>query len=304
MQCNFAVVNIVFGFGDFDVIELNFPKDIVEKSGNFRVLFKHLVSLGHIQSQQISPSLHHFSPESYFAILHSSAHQWFEQNPFGASKAEYDIIFDIKESIDTYFKAQLPIQELVQHVSFLKYKDINRLIKAKVGMSTTKLAQQKLLVESQKAIAFTDDHLQQIAYQFGFKDPAYFSRFFRAKTQISPSKFRETHRYTKRDSLLTNLLELIERYHPTAHQTAFYAQRLFMDGKTLSKKIKEKTGKTVGELIRSRLIAAAKKLLTEGESIKHTAFALGFSEASHFSAFFKQYTQQAPSAFQNKMYQL
>ena len=62
--------------------------------------------------------------------------------------------------------------------------------------------------------------------------------------------------------------------------------------------VKAKTGRTVGEWISRRLAAeAGARLAASQQSVKEVAFTLGFSEATHFSRFFKRETGLTPSAF-------
>jgi AraC family transcriptional activator of pobA len=40
---------------------------------------------------------------------------------------------------------------------------------------------------------YTRTHIDQIAFDLGFSDPGYFSRFFKQHTGASPRAFREKH---------------------------------------------------------------------------------------------------------------
>jgi AraC-like DNA-binding protein len=66
----------------------------------------------------------------------------------------------------------------------------------------------------------------------------------------------------------------------------------------LSTVVKEKTGRTVGDWMAEKLAAEARALLAGSRrSIKEVSYALGFSEATHFSRFFKRETGLTPTAF-------
>ncbi|NER12959.1 helix-turn-helix domain-containing protein [Leptobacterium flavescens] len=49
----------------------------------------------------------------------------------------------------------------------------------------------RILAEAKKELAFTDNHISSICYEIGFNDPAYFARFFRKNTGMSPGEFRK-----------------------------------------------------------------------------------------------------------------
>ena len=73
--------------------------------------------------------------------------------------------------------------------------------------------------------------------------------------------------------------------------------------KSLSKKVKDKLNTTLGQLIRQEIISTAKDLLLQDVHVNEVAYHLGFTEANHFSTFFKHYTGLTPSEYKNKKYQ-
>ena len=66
----------------------------------------------------------------------------------------------------------------------------------------------------------------------------------------------------------------------------------------LNKALKETIGKTTSQVIGERILQEAKILLKQTDlNISEIAYALGFSEATHFNSFFKKHTQISPSKF-------
>jgi AraC-like DNA-binding protein len=59
-----------------------------------------------------------------------------------------------------------------------------------IGQSAKACIQERLVLEARRRLLYTDDTAGRIAYDCGFKDPAYFTRFFRRATGLSPSQFR------------------------------------------------------------------------------------------------------------------
>lgn len=283
---------VKFVFGEFEVAKMAFADQFVFNSRDFRVLFKHLVSLGYIEfSVGVQQSFMRFFDSNPLNVLDLATQQWFWQNPFKADKEEYTIIFDTKEVIDEHFKENLSIEKLIANVSH-EYYHIAKLVKSRLGTTVKSLALQKLLLESQKDIAFTDKPIQEVANDLGFKDPAYFNRFFKKQTHHTPLEFRRNFG-EEVDTLIQDILYLIQTHHKSQHSTAFYADQTHLSIKTLSRKVKEKLHMTVGDLVRNELVNSAKTLLPH-YSIKEVAYELGFEEPHHFSAFFKKYTGIKP----------
>ena len=63
-------------------------------------------------------------------------------------------------------------------------------VKTVLGTPPSKLIHQRLLVEAKRLLAHTDLTAAEISYSLGFKDSAYFSRFFKRESNHTPLQFR------------------------------------------------------------------------------------------------------------------
>jgi len=61
---------------------------------------------------------------------------------------------------------------------------------AVTGKPPRQLLHDRVLLEARRALTYTDLTIAQAAYQLGFSDPGYFSRFFSTHTGESPQAFR------------------------------------------------------------------------------------------------------------------
>ena len=59
-----------------------------------------------------------------------------------------------------------------------------------VGTSALDVIHGRLLLEAKRQLIYTTAPVTSLAFELGFQDPAYFSRFFRKNTGIAPGKFR------------------------------------------------------------------------------------------------------------------
>ena len=291
---------IKFLSDDFTVRFIEFPDEILFKSKEVRVLFKHLISLGYINFKECSDCHNYltktiFNAENY-SIIDISAKQWYWQNPFQANKEEYQLIFDAKDIIDQEYKNNLSSKDLA-HLINDNDLYVQHLIKDKIGISLKKMVDDRKVLESKKEIAFTDKSIKEVAYNLGYNDPAYFNRVFTNEVGQSPNKFRIDFDFESRNNFVSNLIELIKLHHKEEHQLEFYAQKMNVSVKTLSKKVKDKMHTTLGKLIRHEIITTSKTLLLEDTSIQDVSFITGFEEVSHFSNFFTHQTGISPSQF-------
>jgi AraC-like DNA-binding protein len=281
----------------FEVRRVEFKDEKVFRNKEVRVLFKHLIALGYInftECETCQKYLNHsvFS-EKTSDIIDVSSKQWYWKNPFHANQEEYHVIFDIKDVIDQQYKNHLSNEKISKIINVQGY-DAQALFKSKIGMSIKSMLGQKRFLESKKEVAFTDKGIKEIAYEYGFKDPAYFNRVFSKLAGESPNQFRETIDFENRDTFLPELYQLLEMHHKEQRALDFYANKMNLPIKTLSKKVKDKLNITLGQLIRQELINTAKFLLQTDINIKGIAYELDFEEANHFSAFFKHHTSFSP----------
>ncbi len=67
---------------------------------------------------------------------------------------------------------------------------LSRACRAVTGLSALDLLHERLLVEAQRLLAYTDGAVAAVAADLGFADPAYFSRFFARRAGLSPQAWR------------------------------------------------------------------------------------------------------------------
>ena len=137
----------------------------------------------------------------------------------------------------------------------------------------------------------------------GYKDPAYFNRVFKNTTGQTPAEFRKEFDYSNRDTFTQDILELLRDHHEEQRSLAFYADKMNLSVKAISKKTRDKMNASLGQLIRLELVNTAKAMLGDDASIQDIAFKLGFEEPNHFSHFFKHHTGISPSDFKNQKVQ-
>lgn len=73
----------------------------------------------------------------------------------------------------------------------LTTQHLNELLKEKRGFTITQAIHNQLVLEAKRRISSGEQTLKQIAYELGFNEPGYFSRFFRKQTGLTPETFRE-----------------------------------------------------------------------------------------------------------------
>lgn len=97
---------------------------------------------------------------------------------------------------------------------------------------------------------------------------------------------------------LATLRELIESHYRTLHAPSDYARLMHVTPKTLGRLVRERLGKTPGDLIRERILTHAKwQLLHTLRPVKEIAGEVGFRDVLYFSRFFRKATGLSPAHF-------
>ncbi len=286
--------------GDLVMEVYQFQGDKVDQVKRSRYLFKHLVSLGYIDvsesGREGETGLAMVEVNDDILVLESAIENWLKLNPFSASDDELELLFDLKDFVDLHFHEQLTLdrvaQALNQQAGYLK-----KLTRAKLAATVHKLSYDKLATEARRKVAFTNLSTKEVAYELGFAYPSYFNRFFKQSTATTPGCFRESFGARPADGFIRDFSRLLDEHFKEQRFMGYYADAMYLSVKNLSHKIRSSFGLSFNELMNQRLLSSGKQLLEAGETVKETAFALGFKEPNHFSSFFKTHTGTSPSVY-------
>lgn len=113
--------------------------------------------------------------------------------------------------------------------------------------------------------------------------------------------FQGENRPSHDDSTLTRFLTLVEMHASTQRETGFYADKLCLTPKYLSRLVKEKTGRTAKEIILNFVILQARTMLLGTDlNIQQISDTLHFPSQSVFGKFFKKATGKSPREYREK----
>ena len=100
--------------------------------------------------------------------------------------------------------------------------------------------------------------------------------------------------------IFDNFMKLVEEYHTMHRNVGFYAEKLNLTPKYLSKLVKMSSGRSAPEWIDAYVILEAKNLLKHSNiAIKEIVYKLNFPNQSVFYKFFKMRTGMTPSEYRN-----
>ena len=115
---------------------------------------------------------------------------------------------------------------------------------------------------------------------------------------LNEARKAQTPSSARVNQLFERFIALVTEYHNTERGMAFYADKLCLTPKYLSKLVKQASGRSAPAWIDSFVILEAKNMLKYSDkTIKEIVYALHFPNQSVFYKFFKAHTGMTPSEY-------
>jgi len=133
---------------------------------------------------------------SYMKIfLISASRSKMEQQPEailtkGGDK-EPEILQNLKEAIENDFKSKHTPNDYAVLLN-ISPNALAKITKKHFNKTLTNLINERIIIEAKRELYLTNKSVKVIAYELGYNDEYYFSRFFKKNTDISPQVYRET----------------------------------------------------------------------------------------------------------------
>ncbi len=107
----------------------------------------------------------------------------------GAEFRENAVALRLRRLIERHFRENHQPRDYARRLH-ITVGHLNQLARRHLGRTAGVVIRERLALEARRQLAHTARSAAEVAYDLGFKDPAYFARFFRRETGMSPSRFR------------------------------------------------------------------------------------------------------------------
>ena len=107
------------------------------------------------------------------------------------NKYQIVIFKQFKNLVELNFAKNIPISQYASLLNISAHQ-LNSFAKATSGKTTTEIIKERVVLEAQQLLHFSEFTISQIAYKLGFEDSSYFARYFKKHIGLSPQDFRKT----------------------------------------------------------------------------------------------------------------
>ena len=106
------------------------------------------------------------------------------------------ILQNLKDAIEKYFKTKHSATHYADLLN-ISAKALAKITKTHFNKTLTALISERIIIEAKRELYMTNKAVKEIAYELGYDDEHYFSRFFKINTDVSPQGYRETVGFAK-----------------------------------------------------------------------------------------------------------
>ncbi|AWA30840.1 AraC family transcriptional regulator [Flavobacterium magnum] len=101
------------------------------------------------------------------------------------------LLQNLKEAIEHNFRSKHTPADYAE-VLKVPLKALARVTKNHFNKTLTDLISERIIIEAKRELYLTNKPVKEIAYDLGYSDEYYFSRFFKTNADISPQLYRDT----------------------------------------------------------------------------------------------------------------
>lgn len=101
------------------------------------------------------------------------------------------ILQKLMDMIEDNFKSKHSASEYAELLN-ISPQALAKITKSHFNKTTTNLIVERIIIEAKRELYLTNKSIKEIAFDLGYEDEHYFSRFFKNNVDISPTVYRET----------------------------------------------------------------------------------------------------------------
>lgn len=135
---------------------------------------------------------------SHLSTLLTYAHRFYERQFLHRKELSNTLLEKLNTQLNAYFESGqmqekgIPSIDQIAEKLSVSQRYLSDTLKKETGKTTTEHLHLYLIDEAKHILLNPNKSISEVAYELGFEYPQYFSRLFKKKEGMSPSKFRES----------------------------------------------------------------------------------------------------------------
>lgn len=113
------------------------------------------------------------------------------------------ILQSLKDAIEKNYKEKHTASDYAA-ILHITAKALAKIAKTYLNKTLTFLISERIIIEAKRELYLTNKSVKQIAYELGYDDAYYFSRFFKTNTEVSPQIYRNTVGFNRQSANTIN----------------------------------------------------------------------------------------------------
>ncbi len=101
------------------------------------------------------------------------------------------ILQKLKDAIEDNYKTKHSASDYAD-LLYISPKALAKITKSHFNKTLSSLINERIIIEAKRELYLTNKSVKEIAYELGYEDEYYFSRFFKINAEVSPQRYRDT----------------------------------------------------------------------------------------------------------------
>jgi len=163
-----------------------FTSDVIELHEDG---MKSLLNFVNLMNIEYSTANKEILSKLFSALLDKISQYLLKQNDPQERKKYNSIYKNFKQLVTTHALKEVKVTDYAKRL-FVTAGHLNDVIKEVTGKNAKTIINEQRILEAKRLLFWTNTPIREVAYQTGFEDPAYFTRFFKKYTGLLPTDFQ------------------------------------------------------------------------------------------------------------------
>jgi AraC-like DNA-binding protein len=171
-----------------DPLQSNLITFDAEAKERVKAVFSSLFQLLHLSGKQKKVEIILAYINTLLTEINSAYFEQAQANPDVVSNAKLSKYVEFKLAVEKDLAEQHDVQAIAEKLA-MTTSTLYGVVKDFSGVSPKEWITNRLMLEAQRKLQYSSISTKELAYELGFKDPAYFSRLFKKNTGRSVSEY-------------------------------------------------------------------------------------------------------------------